>query len=338
MKKMLPYISLALLFLGGCATQLKLPSNLQHATITPLTCTMLRASGCTYQIKPGNPSPDIHACLPDIQQASIVIGNIRDNLGRTIQRDAAFIGLMGSDVVIAFRGTETPYNANIETVIDDWRNDANAQPVNDPQLGTVHSGFLSTLNNLWPAILNKLTELKNSGKLDHARIFVTGHSKGGSVAQLASVRLKYSGFNAHGIYTYAAARSGAADFASKFEQLPSWRFENQGDLVPHLPASKEELKILRALHNEFGRLNGDGVYRSAGRLQFITDGLEVYDVPPTEEAQVDKDRLKWLEVAALDATLKGKLLHDLAANHDWSPPKPDDGGTHRYWRAACGSQ
>ncbi len=337
MRHTLPYAVSVLLLLGGCATQSRLPSNLQQATLPPLTCTMMRAAGCSYQIKPDDPAPDIHACLPVIQQAFIVTGFVRDKLGQEIQRDAAFVGIMGNSIVIAFRGTETPYNANMETVIDDWTNDGNAQPVIDPQLGTVHSGFLAALNNLWPPIQKELNDLRSSGRLANARIFVTGHSKGGSLAQLAAVRLKYDGYTVEGIYTFAAARAGAADFAKQFDQFASWRFENQGDIVPHLPADREELKTLKTLHDKFGQLNEGGIYRSAGHLQFITDDMHLYDVAREQEAQVDKVRMHWLEDAALKEAIKGKLLQDIFAAHDWSPPKPEENSGHRYWRAACGS-
>ncbi|MDD5395600.1 MAG: lipase family protein [Thiothrix sp.] len=313
--------------------------DLPNATISPLACKMLHASECAYQIK-NDGELDAQFCGSVIQQAVGAVGKVQDDQRDDLVRDAAFIGLMGNDVIIAFRGTQPPGSADAETVIADWVNDAKAQPSHDQNMGTVHTGFLASLDNTWQPILRVLNEWKTAGKLGNSKIYITGHSKGGSIAQLAALRLKQGGFNVTEVYTFAASRAGGEDFASLYnaKNIPTWRFENQGDIVPHLPPTQIELDTFHALpYGILRELNGNGIYRSVGRLQYITSGLNIKDVSPEQDAQLNQQRLAWFKEEAKNEARHIHLFRTIVANHTLSAPKEGESSDHRYYRAVCGN-
>lgn len=332
---------LILISIGGCAT--KAPptmqlSDLPNTAISPLACEMLRASDCAYQIKTDG-EQDAQFCNAGVQQAIGVIGTVNDKRNDLV-RDAAFIGFMGNDVIIAFRGTQPPFSSDPETIVADWINDAKAQPSHDPNLGTVHTGFLASLHNTLQPILRVLNEWKTAGKLGNSKIYITGHSKGGSITHLAALRLKQSGFNIDGVYTFAASRAGGEDFIKLYnaQNIPTWRFENQGDIVPHLPPTQSELDTFHALPNEkLKELNGNGIYRSVGRLQYITLDLNIKDVSPDQDTQLNQQRLSWFKEEAKNEARHLHLIRTIADNHSLSVPKEgEQNNNHRYYRAVCG--
>lgn len=142
-------------------------------------------------------------------------------------------------VILAFRGTLPPTDATENSteffdVLLDWLNDAHIALVKGQDLaGLVHAGFLMSLDAMWPLL--DLSELRaaTAGK----PLYVTGHSKGGSLAYLAAYRLSRGGITPSAVYTFAAARPGDRDFATAFDQVcpAAWRFEYRDDIVPHLP-------------------------------------------------------------------------------------------------------
>ena len=65
-------------------------------------------------------------------------------------------------------------------------------------------------------------------------LWVTGHSLGGAMATLASVRLTDEGYKVRAVYTYGSPRVGDRVFRDSY-RLANYRFVNDNDLVPHLP-------------------------------------------------------------------------------------------------------
>jgi hypothetical protein len=78
---------------------------------------------------------------------------------------------------------------------------------------------------------------------------VTGHSLGGAMATLASVRLASEGYTVRAVYTFGSPRVGDRAFRRKY-RLPNYRFVNDDDLVPHLPFSwcYKHVGTLRLMH------------------------------------------------------------------------------------------
>lgn len=176
---------------------------------------------------------------------------------------AALVGTLAgpeSPVVVAFRGTHPPDIDGITDVagfVQDWANNFEALPVRVPQVpGHVHGGFWEGLDCLWTApFLNEIE--RRLGASEVGRLYLTGHSKGGAMAHLATMRfLEERGLRVAAVVTFAAARSGTQDFADAYHarNIDSRRYEYGDDLVPHLPPSdfflqhlKEDLRKFEAI-------------------------------------------------------------------------------------------
>jgi triacylglycerol lipase len=135
-----------------------------------------------------------------------------------------FRGLVGFHekfTVLAFRGTQS---------IGNFLTDADTLFVSEfPYPGRVHCGFSQAVEDVWPEVRRIL------GSPSSARpLWVTGHSLGGAMATLASVRLASEGYKVRAVYTYGSPRVGDRLFRDSYS-LANYRFVNDNDLVPHLP-------------------------------------------------------------------------------------------------------
>jgi hypothetical protein len=125
-----------------------------------------------------------------------------------------------SDAVVAFRGTD----ANREWV------EAVAFSQIDWGMGRVHKGFATALDSVWNPIMAGLFDVDAVNK----RIWLTGHSLGGSLATLATLRLTHLGFEPHMTVTYGSPRVMDA-VAAKTLASPVLRVVNNEDAVPDFP-------------------------------------------------------------------------------------------------------
>lgn len=194
-------------------------------------------------------------CQGVYDQATITAG--------PLGRDGASVKTTADgDAVIAFRGTLA--ERNLVSALD-WFEDFHAELVEaDGFPGRVHEGFLAVLNSLWPAVFDALEETNSTRKLpplEHQppsvpwwkrlfgqeseepavllplpwckRLYITGHSLGGALAQMAGVRLAALGPI---VTTFASPMCGDAEFATDYpEDVALTRYEGDYDLVPHLP-------------------------------------------------------------------------------------------------------
>ena len=166
--------------------------------------------------------------------------------------DFALVGRFAEGIVIAFRGTLPPLDLTPDgtgiigppffewpAVIDDWRNDLSARPQPDaptgarPRLpGQVHPGFAGSLDRLWAGIVASVDGLRGGDPTVH--LYLTGHSKGGALANLGA-------FCARRTWPQAAVK--AATFGARAPATASspkairqrgccQRFEVVGDLGP----------------------------------------------------------------------------------------------------------
>jgi hypothetical protein len=185
--------------------------------------------------------------------------------------DAALVGTTADGVVLAFRGTLPINQPGIDT-IHDWFNDFDALPVPDPNLpGRVHQGFLGSLNNLWDAVHQEVTQQLSAAGAGKP-VLITGHSKGGGLAPLAAWRLKQEDVSVQ-VTTFAAPRPGSSDFADAYHtsRIAHTRYEYADDIVPHLPPIglfSKVLRVLSARDPRFAKFSTFG-YESVGTLQFI---------------------------------------------------------------------
>jgi hypothetical protein len=187
--------------------------------------------------------------------------------------DAGYIGETPSEIILAFRGTLPPDNADRGQMILDWAKDCDAALVaGDALPGLVHEGFRDALDALWNGRMREALTKYVAGAPAKA-IHVVGHSKGGAVANLAAARIcsQFTGVTPF-VTTFAAARPGDQDFQTSYDRLVpnSIRYECQDDIVPHLPPSVRFTAMFAAV--PFLAQTLDGLtkgYISVGDLYFI---------------------------------------------------------------------
>lgn len=317
-------------------------ASAQPAVANPLACKLLKASAYAYQVNATGPiSPDT-ALAGMLGETGEAYGVASGGAGQNdTDRDAAYLWLSGSEVIIAFRGT-VPYNgtdaATQQRSLEDWLNDANFAPQTDPELGQVHKGFRDSFYNLWPAIAKQIQVWQAAGKLGpQVNVYLTGHSKGGALAMLGALKLRADKLlPVTEVDTFGAPRVGGADFAARYaaQGINGYRYENQDDVVPHVPLDQMELTILPLLERVI-TLSGNqpGDYVSVGKLHYITsDGGIVSPADAAAEADLAPQRLTEFGAVLLESSqdvmsivVNAHLLGDLT---------PAD--KSRYFQAVCG--
>jgi len=166
-------------------------------------------------------------------------------------RDVGIIGLVDFnnyirkryDILIAFKGT---------VGLLDWLNDCKGVLVNSPySKGKVHKGFLDSIRNLEEEMYEKVVELLKESS--NAKIYITGHSKGGALATLMAKFLinKNKKFKRKiKVVTFGSPRVGDKDFRSDYD-VEHYRYESFWDLVPHLPFSEQECSLCEKVSDFF---------------------------------------------------------------------------------------
>ena len=142
-----------------------------------------------------------------------------------------------SDVMITFRGSESISNGTFQ----DWLT-TNARVAPNYYSGkyfrgNVHQGFLNGMYGIWhpndTGLLKVLTEHNLWGK----RFWVTGHSMGGAVGTLVSMRLTDEEQEIAGVYTFGSPKIAQSDFQASYNSRlheMTYHFANQNDPIPRL--------------------------------------------------------------------------------------------------------
>lgn len=195
--------------------------------------------------------------------------------------NACLVGTTIDGVILAFRAT-LPLQLDHEQTIRDWINDLDAELIRGDGLpGLVHAGFWAALDSLWsPVLLEVQRRLTESGP--STKLYVTGHSKGGAVADLAGMRFVVERGVSATIYTFAAPHPGDETFANAFaDHLQATRYEYADDIVPLLPPSlafREMFASVPFMQPYLHRFDLD--YAPVGELRYITkEGNIVSDSP-----------------------------------------------------------
>lgn len=163
--------------------------------------------------------------------------------------DLALVGRVREGVVVAIRGSLPPFlNSGQDgwAVLLDWLNDGLSLCVGRAEYdgAGVHLGFSDSAARLWedqdgrPGIRTAIQQQLDLGARRH--LFLTGHSKGGALANLIAYRTAMVPCWRSApisVATIAAARAGNAAFAKAYARtrIACLRYEVPSDLVPHLP-------------------------------------------------------------------------------------------------------
>ena len=310
------------------------------ASRDPVGCKLIKASAYAYDINKTGPVTDatLPALLGEQGEAYGVVSAATDS--QDGNRDAGYVWHSGDELIVAFRGT-LPYSADDQdtskemTFIQDWLNDANARPKADPDLGTVHGGFEQAFQAVWPGLMQQIKTWQAEGKLSAApKVYVTGHSKGGALAMLAAVKLKAAKLPVTEVTTFGAPRVGGADFAKRYAGIDAIRYENDQDLVPHVPLNALELALaplLRRVIDIQGAPQGD--FTSVGKLRYVdSDGSVVSPADAAAEDDLEKARLA--EFGSLIFSSPEDIADTLVQAHGIGDMSAGD--TSGYYQAVCG--
>lgn len=111
----------------------------------------------------------------------------------------------------------------------------------DTDFGYIHTGFMTQFNGLKDDIKAVVCNFEEEINLKKTKLYFTGHSLGGSVAQLLALyttsmcKLKVK----PEVFTFGAPRVGSAQFAKAVkERLIHYRFKFMSDVVAELPLNK----------------------------------------------------------------------------------------------------
>ncbi len=136
--------------------------------------------------------------------------------------------VMGNDraIVLAFRGTEMKK-------MQDWMTDLKAG-LTPESGGKAHRGFKLAIDHVWESLFVTILQFRKQDQ----PIFVTGHSLGGALATVASLRLVRAKLPVAGVYTFGSPRVGDRAFRTEFNDVlldRAFRFVNDEDGVTRLP-------------------------------------------------------------------------------------------------------
>lgn len=221
--------------------------------------------------------------------------------------NACLIGKNQDGIIVAFRGT-LPIDDRTKpfsTRLLDWCVDFDAVLVKDKNLpGLVHAGFDDAVNSLWQWIVSTVQ------RLDASSIYFTGHSKGGAMAALATMRWLHEFFKIPNVVTFGSARPGDVDFATEFQAniVTCRRWENRNDIVPYLPPSLPFSSLLvKASEHLFDELD----YRSVGSLSYI-DGRGEITTPTSMAAAAVLESERLADLGKMFLTVD---LDDILEDH-----------------------
>jgi len=204
---------------------------------TSLHGRLLCASECAYLLEP-----------PYALGSGYLPGSKLTRLSKGV--NSCLVGRTADGIVVAFRGTQGASPL-------DWLQNAllylrTVPKKLAPRGSRVHSGFYGALRGkLGNAIKAVLLEFVSEGvEVDNdndepPKIYLTGHSKGGSLASLfALTMLKDKDLpDPTGVCTFGAARVGNDKFAEHFNScIEQVTYENDLDIIPFLPPGQTTME------------------------------------------------------------------------------------------------
>lgn len=182
----------------------------------------------------------------------------------------AYLAEKDQYIVLSFRGTSSLKDfitdVDIRKTSPDWAN------------GDIHRGFARALDSVWPGIKE---QLGRSGQQEK-KLWVTGHSLGGALAQLAALRLTKSGYRVQAVYTFGTPRIGNKAFVADYDRRVGKRtfpHINRNDLVTRVPSAW--LGYRTSAKNQVRKFPDKG--HEMISLRESPDEIQVEDVEDVEE-------------------------------------------------------
>lgn len=162
--------------------------------------------------------------------------------------------------VLSFRGTT--FNAS------DIITDLNARFLDTPE-GKAHQGFLMAYRSVEKKIKEALKKVPSG-----ASFYITGHSLGGAVATVATMKLEKV-FPVSACYTFGSPRVGTEEWATKI-RAPVYRVVNSSDGVPLLPFSSfmTAIPVVKHLVKLIGKFGFFG-FQHVGSFKYINSEKKV---------------------------------------------------------------
>jgi pimeloyl-ACP methyl ester carboxylesterase len=198
--------------------------------------------------------------------------------------------------------------------------------------GKVHRGFLAALDSVWDQVLAAVNELG-----PERPIFVTGHSLGAALAQLAAIRLAANGQTVAAVYLYGSPRVGDADFVAAYNKLlerQTYLHINHTDIVATIPPGWLGFRHVGQPARRF----------DAGHQFLAADGEpEPHEVKPGADEEAATRQLIEQAVEDIDASNAYLAIRDLSQpaqgltySADFETGRIDDHGIAQYlFKFAC---
>jgi triacylglycerol lipase len=135
-----------------------------------------------------------------------------------------FVAKFSDFAFIVFRGTQARR---------DWKDNLDIRMIRT-FYGHVHYGYAHCLDSLSKQTIHEVIATFDKPY----KICLTGHSKGGALAMLATAVLTRNGFAPIALYTFGQPKVGGKSFVKWWDRnvkAKCYRVVNGGDPVPHLP-------------------------------------------------------------------------------------------------------
>jgi hypothetical protein len=252
------------------------------------------AAKCSYSAN----KPEAISCLKTHPSFSDVKENDIYLWRHKTRPDAYALINTPKELILAIRGTQPPVKLSLNVSFD-WLNDIIVGA--DSSQG-YHKGFHLSWETIRANLTNDPTAKQMLANVGSRMFYITGHSKGGSIATIATVDMteNHALFGLTKIpdetYEFEPSRSITAEMAKAHEASFAnlWRFEYKDDLVPRLPTKEASQKPNSFIDqiDFYAEKIGFPAFASVGRLYYVNKNGEGKPISADEESRLFDERTR----------------------------------------------